>query len=194
MQVNPNPMKKISIYIAIILIFVGFWYLYSNTTSTPIPTTNYENTSKNTETNLPDPGNATFKFEDGDLTLKSGKNIESIAPDSAIKLETTLTNTQALGDINGDGKDDAVVVLVQSGGGTGVFFYVAAVASSPLSYKGTNAVFVGDRISPQSISIKNGLITLDYFDRTSDEPFDAEPTVRSSKTYVYSDGMLIEKE
>jgi hypothetical protein len=186
-------MKKTSIYIVVILIFVGFWYLYNNTTSTLIPKTDYKNAENNTKTSVPDPANATFEFEDGDLTLKSGKNTEPIAPDSAIKLETSLSNTQALGDINDDGKDDSVVVLVQNGGGTGTFFYIAGVVSSPLAYKGTNAVFVGDRISPQSISINNGVITLSYLDRKSDEPFDAEPSVRTTKTYIYSSGEILER-
>lgn len=189
-------MKKIILPVAviIILILVGFWFLFKDTTSKPIPVIDYTpSTGDNTDsTTPPDPKNATFQFEDGDLTLVNGKNQQSIAPDSSIKQDTTLTDIQATGDINGDGKDDSVVILVQSGGGTGVFFYIAGYVSSPLSYKGTNTIFVGDRISPKSISIKNKIITLNYLDRNLEDPLSTDPTISQTKTYTYLNNSLVE--
>lgn len=193
-QVNQNPMKKTYIYIAVVLVIIVLWYLYQNTTSTPVPVFDYTNTDSSNNSEVIDPKNATFRFEDGDVALKNGKAVQDVAPGSAMKLETILTDTQAMGDINGDSKDDSVIVLVQSGAGTGVFFYLGAYVSGPLAYKGSNVAFVGDRISPQSISIQNGVITLNYLDRNADEPFDAEPTVSKSKTYSYSNETLEETD
>lgn len=145
-------------------------------------------------TSKPDPRNATFIFEDGPVTLKNGSAETDIAPGSAIKIETDLTDNLAYGDLNQDGKTDTVVLLVQSGGGSGIFLYAAAYISGNVDYKGTNAVFVGDRITPKTISIgSDGTIKITYLDRKPDEPMAAEPTIVTSKSFVYRQGHLEER-
>ncbi len=107
--------------------------------------------------------------------------------------ETTILDAKGSGDINNDGKQDAVVLLSQSGAGSGIFIYAAAYVSGPLNYKGSNAVFIGDRISPQSVSISNGIITIHYLDRKPDEPYAADPTIPTTKQLIYQNGELVEK-
>lgn len=141
----------------------------------------------------PDPSNATFEFEDGFVTLFGGSGTRSIAPDSGIKEEITLTDMMAYGDLNSDKRNDAAVLIVRTGGGSGVFVYVAGFVSGLVNYKGTNALFVGDRVSPKSVSIANGVVTVTYLDRRADEPFAAEPTLEVSKQYSYSSGKLVER-
>jgi hypothetical protein len=185
-------MKKTLYIVVVLLAIFGVWFVFNNASNVK-PTAPIE--TKNTNFTHPDASNATFEFEDGPITLKNGSNEENIVPGGELTQTTSLTNTIGYGDINGDGKDDAVVVLIQSGGGSGVFVYIAAYASSPLDYKGSNAIFVGDRINPKSISIsKEGIITFNYLDRKANEPYASEPTVPVSKTYIYSQGKLIEKQ
>lgn len=141
----------------------------------------------------PDIINATFKFDGERITLKDGKASSEVTPDSAITLETTLTDDIKYGDINGDERNDAVGIALQSGGGSGMFVYLVALVSGNVEYKGLDAVFLGDRISPKSISIsKSGVINIEYLDRLPDEPMAAEPTIVTSKNFKYSKGALEE--
>ncbi len=177
-------MKKIFLVVLVLLIGFGVWYMFKQTA--PVSTYN-----SNTSSSQPDPSNATFIFDDGPITLKNGLNQEIIAPESELTQDTALTDIVAYGDINGDKKNDTVAVLVQSGGGSGVFVYLGAYVSGPLDHKGSTAVFIGDRVEPKSISIDNGVITFKYLDRKPNEPYAAEPTVLTTKRFVYKNGALI---
>lgn len=177
-------MKKLLILIIILLAILGLFYFKSQS----------GNETKNTETQVssPTPSNATFTFDDGSITLSSGRSTKE---DEATGLsdEVWLLEEQASGDLNKDGKSDTVVLLARSGGGSGTFIYIAGFVSGTVSYKGTNALFVGDRISPESVSISNGIATFKYLDRRDDEPFSAEPTVEVVKQYIYQNGQFVEK-
>jgi hypothetical protein len=76
---------------------------------------------------------------------------------------------------------DAVLFILQDPGGSGTFFYVAAALQKSGMYRGTNAVFLGDRISPQTIKIQKGMILVNYADRRPDEPMAAPPSVKKTK-------------
>ncbi len=179
-------MKKIFLVVLVLLIGFGVWYMFKQTS--PVSTYN-----SNTSSSQPDASNATFIFDDETITLKKGSNSISIVPGGEMTQDTTLTDIISYGDINGDKKNDAVVILVQAGGGSGVFVYIALYVSGPLNYKGSNTVFVGDRVEPKSISIDNGVITFKYLDRKPNEPYAAEPTVLTTKQFVYTKGALVEK-
>jgi len=181
-------MKKFLLLILIIIVaVVYFGFKGNNSNQNPI------SQEAGSGSFQPDPSNATFMFDEGAITLSQGKFSRAFAPNSAIREETTLTSIRGYGDINNDDKNDAVVILVQSGGASGVFIYLAGYISGPVTYKGTNAIFLGDRITPQSITINNGLVTVNYLDRQDGEPFAAEPTVPTQKTFEYKSGVLLER-
>ena len=178
-------MKKLFLILVIIAALVYlFFYKPSSTKVTQIPTNT--TTGEN-----PDPSSATFIFDDEKITLSKG--ISSAAGDTGLEMETKVLEEKAYGDLNKDDKNDTALLLSQTGGGTGVFIYTAAYISGPISYKGTNAIFLGDRVSPQSISIKNGVITVNYLDRKPSESFAEEPTVPTFKQFVFLSGELVEK-
>ena len=184
-------MKKIIITILIIGIIAGVWYgFHQHSTITVDTTANTDSTTVTASAGHPNPSNATFQFDGQPVTLTNGKNVSPVSPDSAMSVETDLTNTIAYGDLNNDGKDDAAFILVQDGGGSGTFLYVAAFVSGNVSYKGTSAIFVGDRVQPESISIKNGVVTLTYLDRNASDPMSATPSVETTKTFVFKNGDL----
>ncbi len=182
-------MKKL-IIIVIILVIAGllyFWKSSSNTTSVEF------GYNPNSIDRHPDPSNATFIFDDGPVTLSAGRNERTITPGSALSEETTLMDKFAYGDINKDGRGDTALLLARYGGGSGTFIYLAAFVSGPFNYKGSEVIFLGDRISPQSISIDGDIVTIKYLDREPDEAFSAEPTVPMSKQFIYKNGGFQEK-
>lgn len=135
----------------------------------------------------PDPSSATFTFDDGPITLSMGRN------EGASGEETILLNKFAYGDINADDKEDTALLLARYGGGSGTFIYLAAFVSGPVTYRGSKVIFIGDRIAPQSISIKQGIVTVEYLDRRPDEALATEPTVPVSKQFVYRNGEFQDK-
>src|SRR6266568_1003054 len=74
----------------------------------------------------PDAANATYVIEKSSITLANGRAEAPVAPGSAAKAVTTLTQ-KAVGDIDGDGRDDVAVVLVHEPGGSGSFTYVTVL-------------------------------------------------------------------
>lgn len=169
-------------FLILILIFAGLAFYFTTRESAPV-----QNPSQpETQAFKPDPSNATFTFDGEAVTLSNGKSSGTV--DNARVLEE-----QASGDLNKDGKEDSVLLMARSGGGSGVFIYIAAYVSGPVSYKGTDALFVGDRVSPLSVSIESGVVTLRYLDRKLEEPFSAEPTIQVTKQYVYQNGLFVEK-
>jgi hypothetical protein len=67
-----------------------------------------------------------------------------------------------------------------------------ATLQTESGYQGTNAIFLGDRIAPQSTVIEDGKIIVNYADRKPDEPFTIQPTVGVSKTAWVVNGVLFD--
>jgi hypothetical protein len=70
--------------------------------------------------------------------------------------------------------------LVQQTGGSGTFFYVVEAINNDGVYKGTNAMFVGDRIAPQNINIIDGRAVANFADRKPEESFAVSPSIGKS--------------
>ncbi len=106
---------------------------------------------------------------------------------------TRYFGNEGKGDLNGDGLPDMAFILTQSGGGSGTFYYVvAALVDTRLTYLGTNAVLLGDRIAPQSTEIKNGQLIVNYATRYPNEPMTTPPSVGVSKYLVVKGSTLKE--
>jgi hypothetical protein len=104
---------------------------------------------------------------------------------------TQYFGTDAKGDINDDGTPDLAFLFTRETGGSGTFYYaVAALQNSEGRYQGTNAVFLGDRIAPQSGEVRNGIVVVNYADRGKDEPFSVAPSVGVTAYLYYQDGEL----
>lgn len=186
-------MKKVifSLLVIIIIILLGY-FTYQNNTTNDDSLKNIALTENDKNPRHLDPSNATFIFDDGPITLLNGKNEKAVSPNSALMEEIILLDKLAYGDINSDNKEDTALFLARYGAGSGTFIYLAALASGPVAYKGSKVIFIGDRISPQSIVINDNVITVKYLSRGFDEPFTAEPTIQVSKNYIFSNGELQE--
>ncbi len=180
-------MRKILFIVVLAIIGAGLWYAMRE--KTPTPPTNTVTNNEPVSTTHPSLENATFKFDGTAVKLKNGNATTLGQSDSASDTIYELTKVKGYGDINEDGKEDVVGVIVQSGSGSGIFLSVIANVSGPISYKGTDAFFLGDRIDPKSISIKGGVITVSYLDRKPDDAFAEEPTIPKTATLIYNEAL-----
>lgn len=104
----------------------------------------------------------------------------------------TYFGNEVVSDFNNDGINDTAFLLTKTTEGTGAFYYVVvALNSSGLAY-GTNGVFVGDRIAPQTTEYRNGEIIVNYADRKGGEPMTAVPSVGVSRYFKISENSLVE--
>lgn len=106
---------------------------------------------------------------------------------------TRIFKLGAKGDLNGDGRNRAPLLLVQNPGGSGSLFYVAAALSTGDGYRGTNAILIGDRIAPQALEVHQRTIIVNYADRYPWEGFTVRPSVSRSRYFAVENGQLREK-
>lgn len=138
--------------------------------------------------------NATYVMGKESITLVNGIFEKSAAPGSAAVNKTQVWDQPVIGDLNADGKDDAAIGLINSPGGSGTFYYIAAALSdtNTKSFKGTNAVFLGDRVQLSKISIENSIITVVYSETKSNKEMTSAPSVTVSKKFKVENGLLKE--
>ncbi len=171
--------KKIIILSAVAIVVLAFLSFYKK----PLPPASEISA---------DYKNATYNISGNKVTLKDGKSEIEAAPGSAEKIIDEYFGNSAEGDLNGDGVKDAVFILTENGGGTGTFYYAVAALKIGDKYVGTNGIFLGDRIAPQTTEIRNGYVIVNYADRGTNEPFSEEPTHGISKYLAVENGALIE--
>jgi len=138
--------------------------------------------------------NATYIIEGQALTLRNGNFESEIATDSASKIVTRYFGNEAFGDLNGDGQADVAFLLTQNGGGSGTFYYVAVALAGAKGYAGLNAIFLGDRIAPQTTEIRDGQIIVNFAVQKNDEPLTAIPSLAVSKYFQVVDNQLVSVE
>jgi hypothetical protein len=137
-----------------------------------------------------DPLNAAYVVDGQALRLRAGRHEAQAAPGSATMRTTTIFGKPAFGDLDDDGRPDAALLLVQHPGGSGAFFYLAAALNRGDGYHGTNAVLLGDRIAPQNIAIRHGVVMANYADRGADEPMTAAPSIAKTAYLTVANGQL----
>jgi len=98
----------------------------------------------------------------GDFQLVNGRYYRTPQNpmDSPQTYLTQLEDRVAFGDLDADGREDAVAFLSTQNGGTGHFIEMAAVLSQPGRVYNTSTVDLGDRVGVESAQITGGVITL----------------------------------
>ena len=138
----------------------------------------------------PDAANASYQIDKTSVALVNGRAEAPTAPGSAAKAVTTLL-VKAVGDVDGDGRLDAAVLLVNEPGGSGSFTYVAVVLNAPTGAKATNTVLIGDRVAGQAVKLDGATIVVTYLDRRAGEAFSVAPSVVTTKRFVVKNGALV---
>jgi hypothetical protein len=105
-------------------------------------------------------------MQDKTIRLKEGA-FEDSNPDSYYSMGITKI---VMGDMNGDGNNDAAVIYVWSGGGSGHFYTLAAVLNKDGKPMHVATEELGDRIIIKSVTIDSGKIIIDMVVHGPDEP------------------------
>jgi uncharacterized membrane protein YhaH (DUF805 family) len=124
------------------------------------------------------------------VTLKDGgynrDSLVDIKNDIHDRLSVTFAD-HAFGDLDGDGNEDAAVVLVANGGGSGHYFYLIPVFNVGGEPKVFNSgVELGDRISLEHIGIREGRVTVQIITQGPDDPLCCPTKSQSLDFYVDS--------
>jgi hypothetical protein len=180
-------MKRIAVGVFIILLLVaGSWFfggqkligsLERSKTKTRVI---IDRISTSTVADFKD---ATYSIDGQPITLVKGLAEKEIVPGSASKQITKYFGNEAVGDFNFDGKPDVAFLLTQDDGGSGTFYYIAVALGTDNGYKGTNAIFLGDRIAPQSTEFQGFELVVNYADRNTGESFSVPPSLGVSKYF-----------
>ena len=107
--------------------------------------------------------NATYQHgfpKAGQAQLQDGMYEEKIDSDSASVIYLALSDQIAIGDLDGDGVDDAAVVLAANGGGSGTYYSLAAVINQDGTPLHVASASLGDRILLEALDIAAGVITV----------------------------------
>ena len=126
-----------------------------------------------------------FTIAGEQILFKDGAYIRPSAPGSASMTTTTYFGNEVKGDFNNDNKEDRAFLVTQTAGGSGTFYYLATSL-------GGEAIFLGDRIAPQTTQYSNGEIIINYADRKAGEPMTAAPSVGVSRYFKYQNDKLVE--
>jgi len=138
------------------------------------------------------PADASYLFDNNWIRLENGRAGWQAAPGSATKIRIALFGETVLNDLNNDGNDDAVIFLTYQGGGSGTFFYLAAALQENGKYRGTNTIWLGDRIGPPAARVQNGLVIVEYLDRNQNEPMTVAPSLLQKRYFILVDSLLQE--
>lgn len=127
----------------------------------------------------------------GAITLTDGQAEVEFAPGSASKLVVTLIEPTAFGDLNGDGVDDAAVLLASDSGGSGVFIDLHAVLDESGAPVDAASTFLGDRVQVTSLTIEEGVINVSMVTHGPNDPMCC-PTVEQTLRYQLVEDELVE--
>jgi len=135
---------------------------------------------------------ATYLIDGEEYALRNGQVTVEIVPGAASKTVVQIFGEPASGDLNNDGLADTALLLVQTTGGSGTFYYIAAALNRNGALVGTEAVFIGDRIAPQHLLVRYGVVIVDYTGRHPDEAMTVPPSLEKSIYLVLRDEHLEE--
>ncbi|MDX9864210.1 MAG: META domain-containing protein [Anaerolineaceae bacterium] len=109
---------------------------------------------------------------------------EPVTEGSALRpLVTLIPEIVAFGDLNGDGVEDAVVVLTENSGGSGSFVYLAAVVNDMGVLKNIATLLLGDRVFPSQITIADQQIVVEMLTHSDSDPLCC-PSLEVRNTYA----------
>lgn len=126
---------------------------------------------------------------DGVAQLVDGTYSEEAAPGSATKITVTLSDVSAYGDLNGDGVEDAVVVLVTDPGGSGTFYTMVAVLNDRGMPNPVATASLGDRVILNALTVDAGQISVEMVIAGPDDPLCCPNTTRHA-VYALQGGTL----
>jgi len=136
--------------------------------------------------------NATYPSEfteSGEVQLAAGA-FSGPAGEDGTAITVTFGAEMALGDLDGDGVDDAAVTLATNTGGSGTFIELVAVLYDDGVAVPVASESLGDRVGISSLAIVDGRIELDAIVHREDDPLCC-PTLAVSRDYALEGSALV---
>ena len=164
-------------------------------TATPLPTRDPTPTPTASPTQVPpltwgQLKNATYPLpqdwggpQDGLLPLEDGFFSWTPVPGSASVERFLLHRGVAFGDLDGDGVNDAVVIIVQVSAGSGNFRHLYVVLNEGGEPRPVAQSFIGDRIIVEHVLVSHGEIDLLLWTYRPGEPYGSTPTLQVAQRY-----------
>ncbi len=126
------------------------------------------------------------------MTLRNGKWVGEPEPGFTARPEMSLSRDIFLvGDVEGDGNEEAVVLLTECCEGTGIFSHLVVMGSRAEKPFQLGSAFIGDRVDIRSARFENGAIILDVVQAEPHEGF-SYPTQLATRHWVFREGKLEE--
>ena len=122
------------------------------------------------------------------VQLTDGK-VEQGTPGSDDFMSIVMTEFVAIGDLNEDGTEEAVALISENHGGTGVFVFLAVYSKMDGTWTFQTSNMVDNRPKLNALSIENNEIFLDAVIHGIDEPMCC-PTLRTTRRYHFVDNLL----
>ncbi|MBS3902886.1 MAG: hypothetical protein KGZ30_00715 [Anaplasmataceae bacterium] len=105
-------------------------------------------------------------------------------------LVTTSDSSIALGELTGDENSDAAVVTYSSGTGAGIFTELAVLTKTNGVIEQVSSVYLGDRIKIESVTIEDGVVSVNMKTHAPEDPL-SSPTQDRTRKYELQNGKLV---
>lgn len=110
--------------------------------------------------------------------------------EGATQKDSVAFVASACGDLNGDGADDAAVVLAASTGGTGSFYTIVAAVDVEGQALQAGADYLGDRVRIEGLEVADGQIVVNMLVAGPQDPMCC-PSQKVVRTYALRSGSLV---
>lgn len=124
--------------------------------------------------------------EAGTVTLEDGEYRVTATPGAGGELRIRFVD-HAVGDLDGDGEEDAAVILVEEGGNDRLFRLHALLSDREEGLRDVASRLLGDRLQIRGVRIVDDLIATDLVIRAPGEPVSAPPTVPATLGFALTD-------
>ncbi|MBM3152225.1 MAG: hypothetical protein FJZ96_08525 [Chloroflexi bacterium] len=118
--------------------------------------------------------NAEYRFSNGGTEdtyrLVDGQYQQGTDPSSEDYVSIHLEDMMAFGDLNGDGVEDAAVIVTKNYYVTSIFFFVAAMLNQDGAPLQADMALIGDQPQIRALSIVGGNIVVDSIVHSADDP------------------------
>lgn len=112
------------------------------------------------------------------FTLIDGVAEKPAAPGSSAMNTVRVVGEEVPGDVTGDFRPEVAMLLSNDPGGSGTFYYaVLAVQNADGSWRATNPLPLGDRITPEGIEFTGGKFVYTFLDHAPGQSMADAPTV-----------------
>ncbi len=140
--------------------------------------------------------NGTYAFGQEDVHLTNGSftdpNFDATTPGHQIH-DTFMGSARGFGDMNGDGSEDAAIVLATNTGGSGTFIEIVLVLNVNGAPQPVPGFPVGDREPVNALTIDGGILTADLTIRGPNDGLCC-PSVHATWKLQLQNGQLVKIE